>query len=224
MFDFIKKGAARLRSLFFLIIFPKRCLLCAKFDSYFCVDCQSKMKLSLYKDNKNGLDCYSLFFYKEPGFASLIHAFKYAGVEDVFADLQNLLLNKRELLLDFLPLGNFYYLPVPLHRKRLRERGYNQADELAKIFQQILPGTILNNLVQRIKYNKAQAKLGRADRLVNLKGIFALNEFDFSQIKPDDYLLLVDDVLTTGSTLSEIYALLKDKWAGKIIAVVLARD
>lgn len=224
MFNLIKRGTAQLRSLFFLIIFPKKCLGCGAFDSYFCVACQSKLRYLLDKEYKGELLVYSIFSYKEKGVAPLIHGFKYGALRELFAELRNILAKERESLQAFLPRGRFYYLSVPLHRKRLRERGFNQSDELAKIWQDIWPGEILENVIFRQKYNKAQAKLGRQERLQNLKGKFVLGNFDFSKINKDDYLILVDDVLTTGSTLNEVFVLLKNKWPGKIIGLTLARD
>lgn len=227
MFDFIKKGAVKLRSLFFLIIFPKRCLSCGAFDSYFCFACQEKMKFLLSSESKKNLLIYSIFSYKEQGMAALIHSFKYAGLEEVFIELENFLLKKKKYLeekIKFNISGDVYYFPVVLHKKRLRERGYNQSGKLAMIFQKIWSGKILQNLVIRHKYSKAQANLNRVERLQNLKNKFILADFEFSEINKNDLLVIVDDVLTTGATLMENYKILKNKWPGRIVGLTLAKD
>jgi ComF family protein len=89
-------------------------------------------------------------------------------------------------------------IPVPLHKKRLRSRGYNQSDYFAKGL-----GSVLNipfdckNLV-RVAHNESQTSRSRPERFENVEGIFQLNH---PKSLNDKHILLVDDVLTTGATL-----------------------
>src|SRR5690606_16665847 len=90
-------------------------------------------------------------------------------------------------------------IPVPLHKKRLRSRGYNQSDYLAKEISKALGiETDFNNLV-RTAHNESQTKsTNRFERFENIHGIFKVNNPELLENK---HILLVDDVLTTGATL-----------------------
>jgi len=116
---------------------------------------------------------------------------------------------------------NALIVPVPLHKKRLKYRGYNQSGYLAFGLSDYLGVPACEPLVRKV-FTVPQAHLKREERLVNLNGAF--------EIIPgaDEYLsgrkiILVDDICTTGSTLNECAKVLKKAGAEKITAVVLAR-
>lgn len=90
-------------------------------------------------------------------------------------------------------------IPVPLHKKRKRERGFNQADLLCKVISERLQIPTVS-AIKRIKYTKAQATLNREKRLGNLAGAFRLDTRH--RIAPNSLMIIVDDVVTTGATLS----------------------
>ena len=96
-------------------------------------------------------------------------------------------------------------LPVPLHQSRIRQRGFNQALELARPLANKLKLPLLLSQVNRQRNTAEQSSLSRKHRLTNLKMAFTLNE-------PIPYrsLAIVDDVMTTGSTVSELSKLLKN--------------
>jgi len=208
------------------MIFPINCISCGKFDYYLCPDCQKKLKfLEKIVEQKDDFVIYRFFDYKENNFSKLIHLFKYRYIVDVFQILQEIFLKEEQYLRGKIIFKKkIYYLPVPLHIRRQRERGYNQAEKLAEIFQKIWPGEIRNDLIIRSKYTKAQAKLNRKERLLNLKAKFSLNLDKLKEIENDTILIIVDDVMTTGSTLLEIQKLLSEYYPGEIQAMVLARD
>jgi len=110
-------------------------------------------------------------------------------------------------------------LPVPLAPGRLRERGFNQSLELAR---RLAPQRCDATLLQRTRETRAQSGLGRAERLRNLHGAFAL-----APHAPDAVrglrLLLVDDVMTSGASLHECARTLKAQGAAEVSAIVLAR-
>src|SRR5438046_5175432 len=90
-------------------------------------------------------------------------------------------------------------VPVPLHPARLRERGFNLAELLAKILAQKI-NVPLNSALERIRYTTTQTAFDRVERMENLRGAFRLRK----KIGVRGlHVLLVDDILTTGSTLSE---------------------
>jgi ComF family protein len=110
-------------------------------------------------------------------------------------------------------------VPVPLHPTRQRERGFNQASLLAESLSAQIP-TPSKPLLERIRYTTTQTALDRADRMENLHNAFHLRKnADVRGLR----VLLIDDVLTTGSTLSECARVLKRAGATSVHAATAAR-
>ena len=110
-------------------------------------------------------------------------------------------------------------VPVPLHPARKRERGFNQAQLLAQILHRQC-GVPVRAALDRIRYTTTQTQFDRAERMENLAGAFRLRPGSNVQ---DLRVLLVDDVLTTGSTLSECALVLKKGGALSVHAATAAR-
>ena len=110
-------------------------------------------------------------------------------------------------------------LPMPLSRERLAERGFNQALELARA---LAPGKLRSDLLLRVRNTPAQAELGLAARLRNVKGAFAVEPLQAAQVR-GRRLVLVDDVMTSGASLFAAAAALRQAGALQITAIVLAR-
>jgi ComF family protein len=110
-------------------------------------------------------------------------------------------------------------VPVPLHPARERERGFNQAALLADVMSRDaeIP---LRDLLQRVRYTTTQTEFDRNERMENLRGAFRLRK---NRDVRDSRVLLVDDVLTTGSTLSECARVLKEAGAISVHAATAAR-
>ena len=118
-------------------------------------------------------------------------------------------------------------LPVPLSAPRLRARGYNQAQWLAHALRQHLPPTtkpprLEPHWLTRLVDTPAQAQLGRAARLRNLRHAFALEPRHANAIRGQQ-VVLVDDVMTTGATVSTLAQLLLSHGASAVDAIVFAR-
>ncbi len=111
--------------------------------------------------------------------------------------------------------------PVPLHRNRIWARGFNQADILAREIAKLL-GVNFANLLIRSKNTKPQFGLSRNLRRQNVDGIFRFNLKKTAIIK-NKTIVLIDDVIATGSTLKECAKVLKNNGAKEIWALVLAR-
>lgn len=110
-------------------------------------------------------------------------------------------------------------IPVPLHPARLRERGFNQAQLLAVILAETL-SVPLSSALQRVRYTKTQTAFDRSDRMENLRDAFRLRrKASMRELR----VLLVDDILTTGSTLSECARVLREAGAHSVYAVTAAR-
>ena len=102
-------------------------------------------------------------------------------------------------------------IPVPLHSKRLTERGFNQALEIAKLVAKSLKLPLETTSCQRIKFTSPQATLKVEHRLNNIKNAFLINK-DFS----NKHIAIIDDVITTGQTITEFAFSLKKAGAKKI--------
>ena len=112
-----------------------------------------------------------------------------------------------------------FIVPVPLHPARKRERSFNQAELLALALNR-LTGLPLQSALQRTRYTRTQTLFDRNERMENLRGAFRLRRGSNVQ---DLRMLLVDDVLTTGSTLSECGSVLKKAGALSVHALTAAR-
>lgn len=113
-----------------------------------------------------------------------------------------------------------YLLPVPMARKRLRQRGYNQAAMIANWLGKQLQLPVIDHLLLRTRETPAQQGLGAKERRRNLRGAFALaNEDELKGCR----VALVDDVLTTGSTTDAIAQLLIKAGVGRVDVYCLAR-
>jgi ComF family protein len=110
-------------------------------------------------------------------------------------------------------------LPMPLAPARLRERGFNQALELAR---RLAPAKTDATLLLRTRETPAQSGLARADRLRNLQGAFALEPLRAARVH-GRRIVLVDDVMTSGASLFAAAEVLRRAGAAHITAVVLAR-
>jgi ComF family protein len=102
-------------------------------------------------------------------------------------------------------------VPVPLHRRRLRERGYNQALELARVLARRLDVPLATGACRRVAATRQQAELDHRQRRRNVRGAFRA-----AAAGVPDRLALVDDVVTTGSTVSEIARVLKNAGARRV--------
>jgi ComF family protein len=110
-------------------------------------------------------------------------------------------------------------VPVPLHRARLRLRGYNQSLELAKPLSKALRIPLLRDALQRTRATAAQSELTAVQRRRNVRGAFAARFQD----DPPQYIAVLDDVFTTGATLAECTRVLKRAGVERVDVWALAR-
>lgn len=110
-------------------------------------------------------------------------------------------------------------IPVPLHKSRQRQRGYNQAELIGKYVSMLLGIPLeVNNLI-KISESKSQSVLSRNERLTNVEGLFRVSSIDKMRNKR---ILIIDDIITTGSTVNECSKALKQAGAVSVIAVAIA--
>ena len=195
------------------LFFPKVCAGCRKLllsnENVLCTNCRHEMPLTQYHlDTKNEaikkfygkieIEYASAFVYfnKKGIVQELIHNLKYNGQQEIGAvlgiwyveDLKELnLKNPFDVI-----------IPVPLHKRKFRERGYNQVTAFGKALSEGLDIQYDETVLYRKKYSKTQSKKNLLGRSENIENIFDVISTEKHQNK---HLLLVDDVLTTGATL-----------------------
>jgi len=222
-------------------LFPKYCVNCRKIGDYICANCFSFLSFDVQMIclvcNKNSIDglthpgCKSKYSIDGAFCAiaykgivkKLIYNFKY---KPYLADLKKSLV---ELFYESLIQNEIFQkvykfspilVPIPLHKERLRKRGYNHAQLLAEGLSKKF-NLKLAEILQRKKTTKSQFGLKLNDRKENLKNAFTVNT-KYSLFNAD--VFLVDDILTTGSTLLEAARILKKNGAKKVWGLALARD
>jgi ComF family protein len=211
------------------IFFPKFCFGCQKENFYLCDDCESLIEISDYHKafkTKNLNDLYFATEYKHPLIKKIVQSFRYEPlVKELKKPLANLLTNSFKLL-DIAPHfckkpSEFVLIPIPLEKRRLKWRGFNQAQEIAKELSISLQIPLLNNALIKIKHTVPQVKLLENERKKNMIGVFSCQNIQKTYNKS---VLLVDDIYTTGSTMEEAAKILKKSGIKKIIGMTIARS
>lgn len=157
-------------------------------------------------DRARAVGCY------DGALREIVHAFKYDGRRSLGARLAELM---RQRGADVL-LGADLVVPVPLHFSRRRQRGFNQAADLAENL-----GLPVISALRRIRATPAQASLPAAQRHKNVRGVFRPTAAAASL--PGLIVVLVDDVSTTGATLEACARVLKEEGAREVRALTVAR-
>lgn len=111
-------------------------------------------------------------------------------------------------------------VPVPLHKTRRRERGYNQAELLTQGLGSVLGIPTTPSILRRIRHTPSQTRLDRRARAENVKGAFAVTE---PTVMGGKTILLIDDVYTTGATLNECARVLREAGAHAVYALTFCR-
>jgi ComF family protein len=158
----------------------------------------------------------TLFIAKGAG-RSLLHALKYQRGFYILKDLQQMVTTTKHYL-EYIQDASL--VPVPLHPTKLRERGFNQSELIAKMLISTTNGSsVLEKLLIRQLYTQTQTRLNHAERHRNVKNAFALTPN--TVLIPDKQYILVDDVFTTGSTLNACARVLRDAGATRLKVVTI---
>jgi ComF family protein len=222
--------------------FPTRCIGCGTEGMQVCMKCLGGVKFldrqrcpHCKKSNISGMFCekcggVNYFFdqllvcvgYRENKLVKkMIFGFKYRFNKGFLPVLGEILRTQLYYYSSVVPaLQSAIIVPVPIHKKRRRFRGFNQAGLLAEYLVEFFPEMNVCDCLQRVKYEVAQAKLNRKDRLENLCGAVVLKK-DFNL--RGKTVILLDDVATTCATLKECSKALKDAGVRYICGLTLAR-
>jgi len=165
----------------------------------------------------------ALLPFSDPRVRAVIHEAKYRGTEHAFQLLAAAL---AEYLRDADDVGfrksHICLVPVPLGKERRKERGFNQAEEIAKRAAQELDIIVDASMLERTRETISQISLAREKREENMRGAFRVAQDAAHSINPSLTYIIIDDVLTTGATLQAAIDALKDAGAEHIIPIALA--
>lgn len=244
----VDNSTTKIKTFLLNLLFPKFCLGCQKEGSFLCEDCKSLLDISefnyclcekdpkivsLYTKLGKCGDCQNkklsgLYFalpYKEnPLTKKLIFFFKYDPyIKELSKTLSDILVehfiknnkNTNEVW------GNSVLIPVPLDIKKLKSRGYNQSEELAKELSKTLSVPVFTNVLIKTKNTKPQMELNKQQREENLNNVFKIKNAP-AVLKRK--VFLIDDVYTTGSTMQECANVLRQNGAKEVWGITIARE
>lgn len=229
------------------LIFPRACVGCGRADpaplTHLCADCIFEMHPlaasvcsrcghPFWGDVEGDYTC-SYCEELQPAFdtarsvllfdglaAELVRRFKYAGAVWLAGDLAAFLRHGYEFYYGDRSYDLITY--VPLHPWRRRWRGYNQAGLLARALVRLLGSGVVRPYLMRVRRTESQTRLTARQRLNNVRGAFAVRK-GRSRWLAGKAVLLIDDVMTTGATVSECARALKQSGAEKVDVLTLAR-
>ena len=149
----------------------------------------------------------------------LVHALKYQGADYVAPYMGALMAQRFSMFTELADVN--LVMPVPLFKKRLKKRGYNQSELLARAFCKAANLPLDTVSLTRVRDTQSQTHLGREKRLENMTDAFAVNN---SQAVKGKTILLIDDVATTGATLEGCAQTLRRAGAKRVMAFTFARE
>lgn len=195
------------------LFFPRCCVVCGRrlqqSEEYLCLHCLGRLPLTgMHRHPDNPMEkqlwgkfplgrATSFLYYAKEGYTQkVVFALKYYGVSRLGIFLG------RRMAAELMPSGFFqdidYLVPVPLHEKKKRQRGYNQSEMLAEGISSVTGIPVSDRLVIRGQFTETQTRMKAHERWTNVSGAFVCSAPEAFEGK---HILLVDDVMTTGSTL-----------------------
>ena len=222
-------------------IFKQHCLLCASSDANnqaICVACLADLPWSPQTScpqcglASNGMVCGSCLN-SQPYFDATKAVFLYAYPVDAmmlrykYGNMLNLGDTFGEFLAEKIVLENHFknidlIIPMPMHPQRLKERGFNQALEIAKVLTKNCKEKLDYNRVERQTLTPPQASLALKERVKNIKGAFKVNANKLDKLQ-GKRIAIIDDVMKTGASLNELAKTLKKAGASHVECWVIAR-
>ena len=223
------------------LIAPKKCYSCNNEWHFLCEICLSKMSnfepicylckgrstnFNVHENCKNNVyydKIIVLSHYKNKTISKLIKDLKFYNKKDIAEDFWNYL---SELFLEneiYKNTYNYVLIFPPMWFFKKLKRWYNHSEIIAKIISKNIDIKLWKWYVKKIKTTRQQSLLKRQERLKNLHNSFKIANNKIDNIDKSIFII-VDDVISTGSTINEISKTLKEKWAKKVIWLIVASD
>lgn len=207
------------------LLYPELCMACQgillKHEHFFCLSCYADLPFSTYfsanpiiRQSLYGRadvhDAYTLFdMRKQSRVQQVLHGIKYQGQKEAAVYLGEM---AAERWWPQSPPPD-YIIPVPLHYKKQKRRGYNQSEEFAKGVAANAQIPLLIKSVKRTRHTSTQTRKSRFERWKNVAHIF---EWKGKENLDGKHILLLDDVLTTGSTLEALFHCVRNNFDCKV--------
>lgn len=218
------------------LFIEKKCFWCQKSGHFFCPYCNENIELyspycyvckKLSHDFFVHKECQAHFpieqvivltRYRNLGIKKLLRHAKFYNKYTAYEDV---IIQNRDFFHTYVKKENSILIPVPMHFLRKWKRWYNQSEKIAKILGKDLDIHVENNFIKRKKYTKQQSHLSQSQRVKNLSWVFTLAN---PSLDKNTVIYLIDDVISTGSTVLEIAILLHKNGYKHVRVICLASD
>ena len=216
------------------LVFPRLCHGCSepllRSEVHFCLLCEDQLPLTrswesgqiegneLFSDRTDLGEFHALFSYQKGGIVQkMLKGLKYAGSKDIGIGLGELFgsfLNKHGILTEA-----DGFVAVPLHPAKVARRGYNQSTMIVQGLREHLKHPDLSHLIERTEFTESQTSKSRYERFENMDHVFECRD---PHKVSGSHLILVDDVITTGSTMKACMNALSNAGAARLSVLTLA--
>lgn len=199
-----------------LFLFPKKCIGCDLKDFWICERCTENLP-KIYSSPEDFI--HPIFNYRDKNVKKIIWFLKFNKKHSVLEDIENLIKKEFNLFIEKnkITKNDFILIPIPITKRSLNKRGYNQSEFIAKTLDQdLVNSNILYKKTNHISQNKIKNKNERRN---NIKNSFEVKNINKAK---DKIIILIDDVTTTGATIIEARKVLKNAGAKKVYGFTLA--
>jgi len=216
----------------------KQCFWCKNQEHFFCPQCSGTLKTYIpycyvCKKPSNWFyihqTCKQYLYlnqvivltrYRQKAIKRLLRHAKYYSKYSAYSDL---LTSQKDFFQKYVNQEDIIIVPVPMHFLRKWKRGYNHTEKISQILRDLLDMPVYNNILKKKRYSKQQSHLSLSDRQKNIKNSYGYTKY-VSKIPKNSTIYLIDDIISTGSTLNEVAKTLQKEWFLDIRAIVLASD
>lgn len=202
-------------------IFPPSCIVCKSFgDGYLCNKCKKDLEIYLYnntiEEQENKI--FYLFQYRDFIRKKLIE-YKF-GEQSYLFHLFCEMFVKNKNACEFLKSYDII-IPVPIHKKRKNQRGYNQSELIAKELSNKTGITIYTDVLKKVRNTNPQSLLSKKERIKNVQSVYIVEN---SEKIRNRNVVILDDIYTTGATVNECKKILQQAGVKNIGTIIIAKD
>ncbi len=202
-------------------LFPPICGICGKKDNnWICDECYNKLKINIiYQKEFHKYYDESVYFFIYKDIRNIILKYKFGNESYLSNTFLNIFLKNKKFCRNL----KFYdiIIPVPMHIKKKKKRGYNQTELITNKLAKKLGINTSLDVLYKIKNTKTQSTLSEKERFVNVLDAFGIKNTELIKNKN---IILFDDIITTGATVNECSKILKENGAKKVVVLSIAKD
>ena len=208
------------------MLFPPVCGICGKLDkNSLCNKCKIRLqknalcKIENYKDTSSYFDEHIYLFQYTGEIRDTILKYKFNEKSYIYRTFLEFIKNNEKICTQIKKYD--IIMPIPISKKRMKKRGYNQSEIIAKNIAKMFNMEYKENVLVKRKDNNPQSEMGQDKRKSNVKGVYIIkNNEKINQKK----ILLIDDIFTTGNTVNECAKILIENSANNVGIFTIAKD